>query len=151
MFYTILSYPFFLTPDPEVSTASFAPILVGPSSRRSSWQPIVRDAMISNCARPGPHLKGSHCHVPKQMEVIKASINLQYPVPWQGAPSWASARSAAMGGPSHWSSRMLPSSACPWCSSILFVEIEFKSRGYDPLNNFGLELTFGYCIDYCCC
>ena len=152
MFYTILSYPLFLItlePDSEVPAADFAQALEGPSSRRSSRQPKFRDAELSDSARPGLHLKGSHCHVPKQTEGAFSMKNLQSPWPWQGAPSWASARSATRGGPTHWQSRKLPFSACPWCFSILFVEIEFKSRGYDPLNNFGSELTFGYCIDYC--
>lgn len=82
MFYSILSNPLFLTPldpDPEVLATGFAQALEGPSSRRSSWQPKVRDAELSDYARPDLHLKGSHCHVPKQRDVLEVSIDLQSP------------------------------------------------------------------------
>ena len=73
MFYTILSYPLFLTPlEPDllVPATGFARALAGPSSRSSSWQPKVRDADLSDFAQPDPHLKGSHCHVPTKMKGI---------------------------------------------------------------------------------
>ena len=79
MFYTILSYPLFLNPldpDPEVPSTGFAQVLEGPSSRRSSWQPKVRDAELSDCARPDLHLKGSRCHVPKQRDGVISNERL---------------------------------------------------------------------------
>jgi len=73
MFYTILSYPLFLTPlepEPLARATGFAPALEGPSSHRSSWQPKVRDEDLSDFVQPDPHLKGSHCHVPIEINGI---------------------------------------------------------------------------------